>query len=991
MKKLSLVLVLVLSSLATLVAQRTISGTVTDDQSEALIGATVLVEGTSTGTVTDIDGNYSLDVPADGKALIISYTGYSTAIVEIGAGNVVDVVLSTDVIGLEDVIVVGYAPTRRKDVTGSVTSVNGDDISDESGVGIQTALRGRAPGVTVVQNSGTPGGAIDVRVRGSTSISANNRPLYVIDGVPVIDADFSQDRIGGQGTNTLSDINPADIESIEVLKDASTAAIYGSRGANGVVLITTKKGKAGATRIDFNASYGLQEAIKTIPIVDSAGYRAYLTEGYGAPIAAGALQGNSNWQDLILEQGTVEDYNLSVSGGSEETRFFASMTYHDNEGILRNSRFRRYAGRLNLEHFAGERFTMGMNIGFTHSITNRIQNDNNIYGAISTSILLPPTVPVFNEDGSYGSAFGLENPVAAVDEYSNIFTNNRIIGNVFGQFNITDDLSVRATLGVDALDLREDVFEPSVLQSTTAGTANYGTTNNLRLINEYTLTYRKRFGNNSLTAVAGVGFQEDKRDRTFVSINDFPTDNFTALDAGAAPQSITGDFSGDNLQSYFANANFSIDDRYIITATFRTDGSSRFVNNKWGYFPGVAVAWRLSNEDFLANSPFDDLKLRLSYGQTGNNSIGNFQARQFFAGGFNYKDTPGIAPSQLGNPDLKWETTTQINAGVDFSLANSRINTTIDFYVKNTEDLLLDRPIPTTSGFTTVPQNIGEMRNTGVELSLNTVNFRGDFNWNTTFNIAYNDNEILSLFNDQPIDVGFASRIAVGQPLGAFYGWVTDGIFQNQAEIDGHAFQTNGTAPGDFRFVDLNGDNVINDQDRTFIGAALPDLTGGLTSNMSYKGISLDLFFQFALGNEIYNNNLAFAEGLNSIFAPTQRSFDGAWREEGQNTIYPRVAIGDPNLNRRDSDRFAEDGSYIRLKTATLAYQFPSSMFGNSGIRNLRIFVAGTNLLTWTDYSWFDPEVNTFTESDDSNGALGTDFLTYPQAQSVSFGLNLGF
>ena len=337
----------------------------------------------------------------------------------------------------------------------------------------------------------------------------------------------------------------------------------------------------------------------------------------------------------------------------------------------------------------------------------------------------------------------------------------------------------------------------------------------------------------------------------------------------AAPQSINGDFSGDNLRSYFVNANFSIDDRYILTATFRADGSSRFVNNQWGYFPGAAIAWRISNEDFLANGPFDDLKLRLSYGQTGNNSIGNFQARQLYGGGFNYKETPGIAPLQLGNPDLKWETTTQINAGLDFGVADSRIGGSIDFYIKDTDDLLLDRPIPTTSGFTTVPQNIGEMRNSGVELSLTTVNFEGAFNWTTTFNAAYNNNEILSLFNDQPVDVGFASRIAVGQPLGAFYGWVTDGIFQNQAEIDAHATQTAGTAPGDIRFVDLNNDGVINDDDRTFIGAALPDWTGGVTSNMSYKGLSLDLFVQFALGNEIYNNNNAFAEGLNSIFAPT--------------------------------------------------------------------------------------------------------------------------
>lgn len=732
----------------------------------------------------------------------------------------------------------------------------------------------------------------------------------------------------------------------------------------------------------------MQEVLKTIDVVDAEGYRSYLEEIYGDPdFLAGGLGGNSNWQEEIFRQSAIQDYNLAISGGSEKTRFYTSLTLNDNEGIIVGSRFRRYSGRLNLDHFVSDKFTIGMNMGYTNSVNNRLQNDNNIYGALSTSILLPPTVPIRNEDGSYGSAFGLENPVAATTEYDNTVTTNRIIGNVFGRYEIVSGLSFRASFGVDNLSLREDVYQPSVLQSSVSGIGVVGTVNNLRWINEYTLTYQKNFSTSSLTAVVGAGFQEDNIDRTYSQVNDFPTDNFTALDAGASPQTVGGNFEGDNLRSYFANVNYSFNDLLILTGTFRTDGSSRFINNQYGYFPGVAAAWRISQMGFMTGSGFDDLKLRVSWGQTGNNNIGNFTARQLFGGGFNYQDQPGITPTQLGNPDLRWETTTQSNIGIDFAFANQRISGSIDAYIKATDDLLFNRPIPTTSGFTTVVENVGEVENRGLELSLTTRNFVRDFKWETTFNVAYNKNEVKALYNDQPFDVGFASRVAVGQPIGAFFGYVTDGIFQNQGEVDAHATQPN-AKPGDFRFKDLNSDGVINDSDRDFIGSALPDFTGGLNSMMSYKGFTLDAFFQFAYGNEIFNNNNAFAEGLNGVFAPTVRAYEGAWRQEGDGDDFPRIIAGDPANNRRDSDRFTEDGSYLRLKTATLAYNIPSSVISSIGLRKLRVYVAGTNLLTFTNYSWYDPEVNTF---DGSNTALGTDFLTFPQARSIIFGINAGF
>lgn len=1010
-----LVIVMLIFSNA-IMAQRTIQGTVSDEQGVPLIGASLLAEGTNSGTVTDIDGKYELKLPDGTQKIIVSYTGFAQQVIEVGASNIVDVVLKEDVIGLEDVVVIGYLPQRRKDITGSVTSVDGADLVDVPNVNVESALQGRTAGVAVTKASGTPGGGIDVRVRGSTSVLASNRPLFVVDGVPLIDQGFSQVGVGNGSISSLADLNPDDIESMEVLKDAASAAIYGSRGGNGVVLITTKKGKAGKTQIGFTASYGTQEPIKTIDVVSGPQYQEYLAEVFSAfqlpyadlaPLLSGGLKdADNNWQDEVFQQSLIQEYSANISGGDNKTKFYANLGFFEDEGIMKNSGFERLSGRLNLDHIATDKVSFGMNMSYTNSNTNRIQNDNNIYGALSTAILLPPTVNIKEEDGSYGSAFGLENPVAAITDYKNIVNRGRMIGNMYASYLITPALSFKATLGVDILDLREDTFQPSVLQSSNSGTATVGTTSDKRFMHEYTLTYNKSFSNSNLVALAGFGFQEDKINQTLTIANDFPTDEFTGLTAGATPTTTDGTFTGDNLKSYFANVNYSFANKYIITGVFRVDGSSRFVNEQYGYFPGLSVAWRISEEDFLAGSNIlSDLKLRGGWGVTGNNGIGNFQARQLHEGGNNYIDLPGIAPSQLGNPDLKWETTTTYDLGLDFAFGNGNVSGSIDLYLKNTDDLLLNRPIPTTSGFTVVPQNIGEVQNRGVELTLNTINVASSngLNWNTTFTFGYNQNEVLKLVDGVPIDLGFATRIAEGQPIGSFFGNVTDGIFQNQAEIDAAASQPN-AAPGDVRFKDVSGgagpdgilgtaddlapDGIINDDDREFIGNAIPDFTGGLTNRITFKGLELNFFFQYALGHEIYNNNLVFAEGLNSVFAPTARAWENRWQKEGDQTDIPRLVRNDPNNNRRDSDRFVEDADYLRLKNLTLGYNLPNTVLGKMGIRKLRVYVAGQNLLTFTKYSWLDPEVNTF---DGDNTALGTDFLTFPQAKSVVFGINLGF
>lgn len=1011
MMKLSLLLSLILATISSAWGQA-ITGSVRDANGP-LQYASILVKGTTAGTSSDAEGNFKLLVPEVGTTLIVSYVGYKTMDVPIDGQTEFVITLEEDFLGLDEVVVTAYGSKKTGDVTGAISTVRADAIQNDPGVGLQTALRGRAAGVTVTQASGTPGASVDVRVRGSTSISATNQPLYVIDGVPLISGNFSQIGVGGQDLNALADLNPNDIESINVLKDASTAAIYGSRGANGVVLITTKSGKAGKTKVDFNASWGYQEPIKLIPMVDSAQYRDFLGEIYGnRNFFLGGFQGDTYWQDLVFNEGSMQDYSVGISGGDAKTRFYAGLSYHDNQGIIESSRFQRYSARLNLDHQAGEKLKIGFNMGYNNSINDRVRNDNNIFGIVSISVLWPSTVPVRNDDGSFASGLGWENPVNNIENYDNKIYSHRLNGNATAQYDIIEGLAFKTSVGIDVLNLRETVYEPSILQSSNTGTGTNSEVTDFRWVTNYALNYNNTFGASSIDINVGAEFQEDKIDRLFAEVNDFPTDDFTGLSSGASPTTITGSFSGDRLQSYFGNLDYSFDERFFLTAIFRADGSSRFVNNKFGYFPGVSAGWRLSNESFLQGGLFDLLKLRIGWGQTGNNGIGNFEALQLFGAGSNYLDLPGIITTQLGNPDLKWETTTQTNIGLDFGILNSRIGGSLEFYVKNTDDLLLNKPIPTTTGFTSVTENIGRVKNTGVDISLNFVPANGDFGWDITLIAAYNENEILELFESQPIDVGFATRLAEGQPIGAFFGYQVDRIYQNQAEIDADAgldgnsdtpYQP-GAAPGDLRFKDISGgagedgilgtaddlapDGRITDADRTFIGQGLPSWTGGLTNIFSYKGVELNTFWQFSYGNDIYNNNLEFAEGMHSVFGVTQRAWEGRWQQEGDDADYPRAVGGDPNNNRRNSTRFVEDASYLRLKVATLSYNLPSSWLESVKIARARIYVTGQNLITFTKYSWYDPEVSTFGET---NTAPGTDFLTYPQARTIVAGVNLSF
>lgn len=1023
MKKLLLALTLVIASAATLVAQRAITGKVSDQGKEPLIGATVLVDGTSVGTVTDVNGDFSLSVPAGASTLIVSYTGYATQRLTLTNASNYDITLETDVVALSDVVVVGYGTASRKELTGSVSKVSSDAISRLPVTGLDQALQGQAAGVQVTSASGTPGASVSVRVRGPSSITAGNQPLYVVDGVPINTGSYSQIGVGGQQTNALADLNPADIESMEILKDAAAAAIYGSRASNGVVLITTKRGKAQKTQINLNTYYGTQSVWRLIDPVTGPEYVAYIQEAVRnrqtpttLPSAVGLVGLNNdpstyqstNWFDEIFRDAPISQTDLSFSGGNERTKFFLSGSYFNQDGTVLGSNFNRYSFRLNLDNLVTDKFKIGVSTGFSRSHSTRIQNDNNIYGVLSTALLLGSHIPVYNADGTYGRDpnASIENPVANALEPTYDVYSNRLLTNIFGELDIVEGLKFRTSFSVDYVNLRDDRFIPATHISAAGvnGRGEQGSSTDLNLVNENYFTYRKSFGDLNFDALVGASFQNSKYEDFFGRGENYPGNTIRELAAASVKQTVTSSKSEWGLNSYFSRFNFNWQQKYFISASVRADGSSRFgANNRWGVFPAVSGAWRISQEGFLRdNRIISELKLKASWGIRGNQNIGNFASRALISPGANYLQRAGLAPSQLGNPNLTWEEREDIDLGLELGLFQDRILINVDAYQGTTNELLLSRPLVGASGYTGITENIGSVENKGIDIGLTTTNVSTkNFQWTTNVNVSLFRNEVLKLAG-APFAAGFASWVEEGQALGAFRGYQVERLFQTQAEIDelnakaremtGSAtavYQSTLTRPGDIMFSDLNGDGRITADDQTILGDANPDFYGGMTNNISAYGFDLSFFFQFSVGNFVYNNTRGFSEGMNSVFGQASTILN-RWTPDNPttDTNYPRAVFGDPNNNRRVSDRFLEDASYLRLKNLSLGYNIPSSVMSKIGMTKGRIYVSGQNLLTFTKYSGFDPEVSTFGET---NTAPGTDFLTFPQARTMLVGLQLGF
>lgn len=972
MKKLLSILFFAMLFTVSLSAQRTVTGNITDVDGVPLIGANVLVEGTTNGTITDIDGNFSLQVPDNVTELLVSYTGFAAQRVDVSNSNSIAISMIEGEL-IDEIVVVGYGSQKRTDVSGAISTVQKEAIENKSVAGIDGALQGTVAGLQLNSNSGQPGGGMSMRIRGNSSINAGNEPLYVIDGIPVTTGDFSENYYGGMDFNALVDINPNDIESIEVLKDAASASIYGSRASNGVVLITTKRGYNGDAKINFGVSRGVQQANNQWDMLSGEQYSELTGQDWNGLNA-------DFFGELYVDDAPVSQYDLNVQGGDLKTKYFLGGSFFDQDGTILNQNFNRLSGRLNFEHNANDWLTLTSGLSMSQSRTSVVQSDNNIYGALSLAILQPQNVDIYNEDGSYNFAgMFFENPIATATEKTNLLTSRRTLGNVGIRAQIMEGLSFNSKVGLDILDFSERVYNPVTTSQGGGvdGEAFLNTSAALRTIYQNFFDYQTKISSKvDLGLLAGIDFEKYDVSNTSLAGTGFPSAEFQYLASAAEYTDASQDITANRLLSYYGRANFTIANKYFVTGTFRADGSSKFgANNRYGYFPSVSVGWDLAQESFLNSaSAVDQMKLRVSYGITGNQfGIGNFAARGLSGGGNNYQGAPGVAPSSLANPDLKWEETTEFNIGLDYGLVD-RVTGSFDYYVKNTDDLLLNRPLPPSSGFTGIDQNVGSMTNTGFEAGLKFDIFRGDFDWGLGLIYARNVNEVTELFDGQGFDAGFINRIDEGEPLAYFYGWKSLGVNPDTGDLD---------------FEDINGDGAINGDDYQFIGSPHPDWIGSVTSNMSFKGLYLDAFLNIVQGNEVLNYTRVFNEdGLRRGFNNNTRVLD-AWKEAGDVTDVFR--IGGPNAamnGQGTNSHWVEDGSFVRLKTVTLGYQVANSIVDKIGMSNLKIYATGENLALWTDYLGLDPEAN---YAGTANLALGTDFLTQGLNRVIKFGIQGSF
>jgi TonB-linked SusC/RagA family outer membrane protein len=1019
-----------------------ITGTVVaEGTGQPLPGVEVTIPALRISQATDERGRFLLvNVPRGTHVLRFNYIGYRQATREVTVGATtaeIRIELAPDPLLLDELVVIGYGEQRRRNVAGAVASLRPEAVAREiPATSVNEILRGRVSGVQVVQNSGTPGSSVTVRVRGSSSIGGGNDPLYVIDGVPMTQGNPSALNMsfGGQGIDAINDLSPHEIESIEILKDASAAAIFGSRASNGVVLITTRRGTTGRPEITFGAYYGTQRVWRGIDLLNADQYMEIYNEGLTARFGPASAHGfdayfgrrgqgrfetevepgvDTDWLGEVLRTAPISSMDASVRGGVDRVRYFVSGSALTQEGTVRAMGYNRLNGRINLDYVPMDRLTLGTNVALTHSVTNRARNDNTIFGAFANALAAPPTQPVFNQDGTYFPTEPYLNPVGMLYEAEAEERGLRVLGNSFARMELGTWLNARASVGLDQLIMRSRSYDSPTFGpwAASGGAGQAGNTFINKLTLEGTLNYNRMFGGeHEISGVAGTSFEDNVTEWSFVQGTNFPSEHFKYLTSAANIRAGSSERHDWTLLSYFGRLSYTFRERVTTTFNIRHDGSSRFgAANRFGTFPSASVLYRIGDEDFMRwQGIVRNLALRASYGLTGNQqALGNFAARGLFAGGANYMDQPGIAPAQLANPELRWEKTSQLNLGTDFSVLDDRLSFTIDWYDKVTDDLLVSRPVPRTTGFTTIWSNVGSMHNRGIEAAVTAQLLQGGargLNWNSTLTVSRNRNEVTALFNDQPFMGGFISRVEVGFPLGYFWGFRTAGIFQSWEEVRNHARQTvhanprRATSPGDIRFVDLRGrdasgklvdipDGVINDDDRTYLGSPWPDYEGGWSNSLSFRNFDLTAFVQFSQGGQIYNANRIFMDQYGSGGDNHTTRALRRWTPENPNTDEPRAVWGDPNRNTRPSDRFIEDGSYVRLKNLVVGFRLPDALAARAGFRTARIYLQGQNLLTSTRYSGLDPEVNFA-----GNAAVlrGTDFYTLPQARTITVGINVG-
>lgn len=971
--------------------QITVQGVVKDQTGETVIGASVMEKGTTNGTITGIDGDFSLNMSPNGT-LVVSFVGYKTQEVQVKGQKQLQVVLSEDAEMLDEVVVIGYGTMKKSDLTGAVSSIGNKDIKDSPVSNLGQAIQGKISGVQIV-DAGKPGDNVSIKIRGLGSIN-NCDPLVVIDGVPT--------DLG------LSSLNMADVERLDVLKDASATAIYGSRGANGVVMITTKRGTEGKGKLAVSANYSFQNATNVPSLLNAAQYAELSNDmmvnsgrnpnpEWANPSELGA---GTDWMDELLRTGVMQNYTVSYSGGNEKSHYYVSGGFLDQSGIVKSVNYRRFTFQSNSDAQVLKWLKFSNNITF--SADTKKSGSYNIGDALKAL----PIYPVKNEDGSWSGPDGnsewygsTRNPIGPTELNKSQTDGYNFLANLTAELTFTKWLKFKSTFGYDAKFWFIDNFTPKYnwKPTPTEETSRYKSDNKSftylwdnYFLFDHTFAEKHRVG-----LMAGMSAQWNTNDYLNAQKNVFMFDNVHEMDNGEEMYAIGGNETEWALLSYMARVNYSYEDRYLLTATIRRDGSSRFgKKHRWGTFPSVSVAWRASQEKwFPKNDYINDLKVRAGYGVTGSQaSVGNYSYlasynTSVYPFGISSGNQTALVSSTLANPYIHWEEVAQTNIGFDASLFNSRVMFSFDAYLKETRDMLVKASIPITSGFedtTTTYTNAGKVRNQGIEMSLHTINLTGELGWETNLTATYNKNKIKDLNSDVPyyinqINNSYVTMLAKDYPINVFYGYVTDGIFQNQSEVNTHAVQP-GAEPGDIRFRDLNNDGVINDSDRTVIGNPNPSWLFSMNNSLSYKGFELSVFLQGIAGNNIYNANNIDNTGMAAAYNQTTDVLK-RWQGEGTSNSMPRAVFGDPNQNTRVSDRFVENGSYLRLKNITLSYTFPKQWLQKAQIENARLSLSCENVATITGYSGFDPEV----------GINGIDQNRYPISRTFSLGLNFNF
>ncbi len=1017
--------------------KKTVTGFISDSETgEGLPGVSILEKGTSNGTITDLDGNFTLQVAEDGT-LIISYVGYVTEEVSVTGMTEVNITMIPDIISLEDVVVIGYGTIRKSDLTGAVASVSAEEMQQSAVSGLDQALQGRTAGVTVTTNSGSPGTAPMVMIRGMGTVT-NPDPLFVIDGLPV-----SAEAVGA--------LNPGDIESTEILKDASAAAIYGSRAGNGVVLITTKKGSVGKSSLNFDAYTGIQSVVKTMDLVDAKDFIT-LRNAAGQSWEDSSQVTNTDWQSEIFRPAAISNYQLSFLGGTENATYSLIGSYYDQEGIIKGSDFKRYTFRINTTADVKPWLTAGENISYIYSTQNIIPEQDEYTSVVITALTMDPAVPVYypdtveftNPNNRFYPAQrnNIRNPVGIIERNHHVLQTNKLLGNAYIDLKPVKWITLRTNFGLESTRRQREIYGPEYFESEDALRPqniliklDYNTTS---LLWENTATIKKIFAEKHDITLLG-GYTRELTSYRYMGGAAFnvPLDDNLWFFSNSSPdpegepndfQDITSEIGGYTLDepvpydaaliSYIGRLLYSYDGKYDLHVTVRRDGSSRFTGeDKWGIFPSFAAGWKISEEPFFRNVAFINfLKLRAGWGKLGNQEIGDYGAYTPVSYLIDYtfgdpqQSYSGGAPLGLGNRNLFWEETVMTNIGLDINFWKNKLAFNIDAYVRTTSNMLSRVPIPLIVGVTQPPYvNKGEVQNQGIEINAIFKEKRGDFNYTIGANIAFLKNEVTYLPSDIPAgdfrDIGYVNLTQEGQPIASFYGYVTDGYWQTQEEIDAAnllAQETAGdddvyydglrTSPGDIKFKDLNGDNRVTDSDQEFIGSPHPDLTYGINIDLQYKLFDLKIFGQGVYGNEVFFGPIFYLESPNAYWNLLSTMNDH-WEQEGDNPSVPRLDYTNSNLNLRKSDRYLYDGSYFRIKNVQLGVTLPNQFTKKIGIERFRLYLAGQNLLTFSKYPGFDPEIGRGPEQSNSRAELdmGIDRGLYPLARSYMVGVNLSF